>query len=1024
MQQPSFTEWHDLQVNSVNRYPLHTSFFAYENVEKALDFDKTTSSNYLSIDGEWKFKWVENADMRPENFYTTDYDDADWDKIQVPGIWELHGFGDPVYLNIGFAWSGHFKNNPPFVPIKDNHVGSYRRKINIPDDWDGRQVIAHFGSVTSNIYLWINGFYVGYAEDSKIAAEFDVTPYIKKGENLISFQTFRWCDGSYCEDQDFWRLSGVARASYLYARNRETQITDIRITPDLQNDYKDGVLNIDLTTKGNPDVELNLLDKSGKEVVKQHVKAKADGNIKVVMSVDDVNKWTAETPYLYTLLATVKQKGKIVEAITQKVGFRKIEIKNAQLLVNGQPIYIKGVNRHEIDPDGGYIVSRERMIEDIKIMKRFNINAVRTCHYPDDPMWYELCDEYGIYVCAEANQESHGFGYNSDAITRTPLFAKQIMERNQHNVQSFFNHPSIIYWSLGNETAESDNFTAAYKWIKSQDTSRPIQWERAGLGANTDIYCPMYLLQETCERYAANEKIKKPLIMCEYSHAMGNSCGGFKEYWDAVRKYPAYQGGFIWDFADQALRGKDSQGRLIYKYGGDYNEYDPSDKNFNCNGLVSPDRVPNPHLYEVGYFHQNVWASGVEGQQDRIKIRNEFFFRDLSNVKLVWSLLSDGEIVQTGEIENLDIAPQQTAEYHIPYDKSRLKGETFLNTDFKLKEPEPLMQAGQTIAYNQIEIGNSTYIPAPLPVVKAKNIKIKDSDKDAEVVFSNDIVNVVFDKSTGFIKKYNVRGIDYIGEGGTLKPNFWRAVTDNDMGAGINKEYIMWRNPTLKLLKVSSKRERCNDKSIKGLFRAVYFMPELKAELTLSYNIMKDGSITVCEEIRTDKNSKTPNMLRFGMTFQMPYEMQYSDYYGRGPIENYCDRKASQRIGRYSQTADEQFYPYIRPQETGTKSDIRTWKQSDGKGNGICISAEKPFYASALHYNMEDLDDGTEKEQRHSQQVMKSKYTNVFIDLEHAGVGGVDSWSGNAEALPKYRVSGNDKIFTFTLSPIMGNIRR
>ncbi|MBQ5378268.1 MAG: beta-galactosidase, partial [Prevotella sp.] len=551
------------------------------------------SSNFVSLHGDWKFNWVENADQRPTNFYQTDLDDSSWKTMKVPGMWELNGFGDPEYVNAGFAWRGHFDQKPPAVPVKDNHVGSYRRTINIPADWDGKQVIAHFGSVTSNIYLYVNGQFVGYAEDSKVAAEFDVTDFVKPGENLFAFQTFRWCDGSWCEDQDFWRLSGVARDSYLYARNKDTQLVDFHITPDLENNYEDGILNIQATVLGNPIIEYRLLNANGIEIIKSNADFRKLTQGEAKFTVRNVKKWTAETPYLFTLLAIVKdRKGNITEVIPQKVGFRKVEIKGSQFLVNGQPIYIKGADRHEMDPDGGYVVSRERMIQDIQIMKRLNINAVRTCHYPDDPVWYDLCDEYGLYLTAEANQESHGFGYGKDSEAKKEQFAKQILERNQHNVNTYFNHPSIVVWSLGNETVNGPNFEAAYDWVKATDPSRPCQWEQAGRdGRNTDIFCPMYYATWSCESYATDPNYTKPLIQCEYDHTMGNSSGVIKDYWDLVRKYPKFQGGYIWDFVDQALHRHPVKpmsmkitentpytelNKIEYTYGGDYNKYDPS----------------------------------------------------------------------------------------------------------------------------------------------------------------------------------------------------------------------------------------------------------------------------------------------------------------------------------------------------------------------------------------------------------------------------------------------------------------
>lgn len=1026
--QPTFTEWHDLQVNDVNRFPVHTSFFAYESLDKALAGNMSASANFCSIAGKWKFNWVKNADERPANFYTKDLDDAHWQLIDMPGIWELKGYGDPEYVNIGFAWKGHFKNNPPEVPVKDNHVGTYRRLFSMPAAWDGRQVIIHFGSVTSNIYLYVNGHFVGYAEDSKVAAEFDITPYLEKGkQNLIAFQTFRWCDGSYDEDQDFWRLSGVARDCYMYARNKAAQIEDIRITPDLDADYDKGSLRVMTTVKGNVTVEYSLMDAAGNVVESKTATADASKKLKgesknvgtestlvTDFSNLDVKHWTAETPYLYTLVATLKQGNKVMEVVPQRVGFRKVEIKNAQLLVNGKAVYIKGADRHEMDPDGGYVVSRERMIQDIKIMKRLNINAVRTCHYPDDPRWYDLCDEYGIYLCAEANQESHGFGYHEDSEAKKPQFAKQIMERNQHNVKSFFNHPSIIYWSLGNETVDGPNFTAAFQWIKSQDASRPIQWERAGKGANTDIYCPMYLSQEGCEKYAQSTapQDQRPLIQCEYSHAMGNSCGGFKEYWDLVRKYPKYQGGFIWDFVDQALHGKDSSGRSIYKYGGDYNNYDPSDNNFNCNGLIDPDRVPNPHAYEVAYYYQNIWATPVDLNAGKISVLNENFFRDLSNYRLVWTLMVDGKPAQNGSVDNLDIAPQQSAIYTLPYSLSGIGTgkEVLLNVDFKLKTAEPLMDAGQTVAYNQMAIKDYDFAAAvPTGKVEGK-LKIKNAKKDLVIGITGNNVDVQFNKQTGLLSQYVVNGKSLLGNGGTLKPNFWRAVTDNDMGSDINKSYKVWHNPTMNLTSVIAKMNKATgDADV----TAVYDMPTVKATLTLTYSIAADGKMKVTEAMTTDMSTKVSDMFRFGMVMDLPYAMDKSTFYGRGPVENYADRKLSQNIGIYTQTADEQFYSYIRPQETGTKSDIRWWQQTAADGAGLTIVSDKAFSASALHYNIADLDDGDEKEQHHCPQVPLSKFTELCIDAVQTGVGGIDSWSGNAKALPKYRVPYQDRTFTF-----------
>ena len=1023
---PTFTEWHDLQVNEVNRLKLHTNYFAYENETLALAGQMDKSANFISLHGAWKFNWVKDADKRPTDFYKTDLDDSAWKTMNIPANWEMNGFGVPEYVNTGFAWRGHFDQKPPAVPVKDNNVGSYRRIINIPDSWDGKQVIAHFGSVTSNIYLYVNGQYVGYAEDAKVAAEFDITPYLKKGDNLIAFQTFRWCDGSWCEDQDFWRLSGVARDSYLYARDAAVHLTNIKITPDLQNDYEDGVVQIYAEVKGQPVIEYKLLNHNGIEIIKSDANFKKRVNGTAQFTIKNVKKWSAEDPYLYTLVATVKdQKGNIVEVVPQKVGFRKVEIVNSQLLVNGQPVLIKGADRHEMDPDGGYVVSRERMIQDIKIMKRLNINAVRTCHYPDDPVWYDLCDEYGLYVTAEANQESHGFGYGNDAEAKKPEFAKQILERNQHNVEMYFNHPSVIVWSLGNETVNGDNFIAAYKWIKEQDKSRPVQFEQAGrTGENTDIFCPMYYSHDGCDKYSKDDKFTRPLIQCEYNHTMGNSSGGLKEYWDMVRKYPKFQGGYIWDFVDQALHRnpvkpmsvKDNltyaqYNKIKYTYGGDYNDYDPSDNNFNCNGVIGPDRQLNPHAYEVAYEYQNIWAEAVDLQAGKISVYNEHFFRNLANYQLVWTLLQDGKAVQNGTVDKLDVAPQQKTTLTLPY-QIPAEGEVLLNIEFRLKKAEPLMEAGQMVAYRQLEVRTAN---AAAAVVAEGKLKVENKKKETEIKVLNDFIDIEFDKATGLLKEYEVNGVDLLGEGGTLKPNFWRAVTDNDMGAQLQKKFRVWRAPALNLQTITASKVKVG-KNVNAVVKAVYDMPDVKAALTITYTIAPDGTMGVEQTMDATEGEKVSDMFRFGMLMQLPFQMDNSTFYGRGPIENYIDRKGSQNVGIYTQTAEEQFFPYIRPQETGTKSDIRWWQQTDKAGKGFRITSGNLFSASALHYSIDDLDDGEEKEQRHSYEVPQSKYTELCIDKEQFGVGGENSWG--AWPLPQHRLGYADKTFSFVISPV------
>ena len=1039
IQQPTFTEWHDLQVNEINRLPLHTMHFAYDPNDFAGTgaeyLDKKKSMNYLSLEGTWKFNWVANADERPTDFYKTDLDDSKWNNIQMPGNWEMLGYGQPEYVNVGFAWRGHFDQQPPAVPTKDNHVGSYRREINIPANWDGKRVIAHFGSVTSNIYLYVNGKFAGYAEDSKVAAEFDITPFLKKGKNLIAFQTFRWCDGSWCEDQDFWRLSGPARENYLYARSKDHRLLDVRVETELKNNYKDGYLNITAKVQGNTLAYFGLYDPDGKEVIVTGTDNVRNGVAKYQLRVKNVRKWSAETPNLYTLVVSPIQNGGMYlpyEIVQVKVGFRKVEIKNKQFLVNGQPVLLKGADRHEIDPDEGYNVSEQRMIQDIMMMKRMNINAVRTSHYPNDPRWYDLCDKYGLYVVAEANQESHGFQYGDDAAAKKPEFAKQIMERNQHNVSMFYNHPSIVTWSLGNETVMGDNFLKAYKWIKEQDKTRPVQYEQARRGEGTDIFCPMYYPVAASEKYAKDPNSPMPLIQCEYNHTMGNSGGNLSDYWDLIRKYPILQGGFDWDFVDQALHrnivkpmsilpykmNNEELRKIEYCYGGDYNKYDPSDNNFNCNGILGPDRQMNPHAYEVAYQYQNIWAKMVNAETGEVSVYNENFFRDLSNYALAWSLEEDGVETQNGTIADLDVPAQQTKNFTIPYDKSKIKGkEVFLNIDFRLKEAEPLLTAGQVMAYAQLPVVTKQACSGDCSKMLAqghgkKKMKLA-AKKNNVVAVTTPNLTFKIDRSTGLISEYAYNGKSLLGEGGTLKPNFWRAPTDNDMGAGLQKKFKAWKNPQMNLKNIDVKKDK---KTNSVTILTSFDMPEVQGQMDITYVVFANtGAVKVTEDFKATEGAKVSDMFRFGMLLQMPYTMEKSNYYGRGPIENYSDRKDCMRIGVYTDDADNQYFPYIRPQESGTKSDIRWWKQTDATGLGLQVKSCTPFYASAIHFDTEELDDGDDKEQRHSFDLKKSKFTNLFLDSAHMGVGGENSWG--AWPLEKYRVHYGNKTFTFTLIP-------
>lgn len=1003
-------EWQNPEINAVNRAPMHSHYFAYESEQAAQKGVKEDSQNFMTLNGTWRFNWVKDADCRPTDFWKPNFNDKGWDEMPVPGVWELHGYGDPIYVNIGYAWREQFTNNPPEVPVTNNHVGSYRKEIVIPSSWKGKQIMAHFGSATSNIYVWVNGRYVGYSEDSKLEAEFDLTPYLKPGQkNLIALQIFRWCDGSYLEDQDFFRYSGIGRDCYLYTREKR-RIEDIRVTPDLDTEYRNGTLAIDLKSRQIKAVELTLVDEQGNIVTRQT----APGNGITTLTVDNPHKWTAETPYLYTLYACTQVGGKTLEVIPVKVGFRKVEMKNGQLCINGQPILIKGVNRHEMDPDGGYVVSTQRMIQDIQVMKRFNVNAVRTSHYPNDSRWYDLCDQYGLYIVAEANIESHGMGYGEHTLAKRPDYAQAHLERNQRNIQRNFNHPSIIVWSMGNEAGFGENFEQVYRWIKAEDPSRPVQYEPARTNEFTDIYCPMYLDYGRSEKYCKNNP-EKPLIQCEYAHAMGNSEGGFKEYWDLIRKYPHFQGGFIWDFVDQSIRWKGKNGVDIYAYGGDFNRYDASDINFCDNGLISPDRVPNPHMYEVGHFYQNIWTSLVDATQGRIEIFNEFFFRDLSAYELEWELLADGKVMRTGRVDRLEVAPQQRQAIDLPIGSIDTTHEWLLNVTYRQRNREGVIPAGHTVAANQLALSarivpdmtlrNDTPIHSPI----AAPVLI-DNDRNFLIVKGENFC-IEFTRRNGFLSRYEVDGTSFLKEGEWLSPNFWRAPTDNDFGANLQKKFAAWKNPEMKLKSFQSKN--LNGQAV---VMADYEMPSVAATLSLTYVISNTGAVKVTQEMKTTPGAKVSEMFRFGMQLPMPEDFETIEYYGRGPGENYIDRHDCTPIGIYRQSVSDQFYPYIRPQETGTKSDVRWWKLLDPSGTGLLFYAEEPFSASALHYTIESLDEGTEKQQWHSPEIIPSEVTNFCIDLRQMGLGCVNSWG--AWPQKKYRLPYGDRSFTFIMQPI------
>ena len=1011
-QAQSESRWQNVNINQQNREPRRANFFAFENLEKAQSFDKKKSANYLSMEGMWKFNFVKDHNKRPANFFALKYDDSQWKDFPVPGLFELNGYGDATYKNIGYAWATQFDPNPPYISELNNYTGSYRRTFELPKDWKGKDVYFHVGSATSNLTLWVNGKYVGYSEDSKVAAEFNISKYLKPGKNLIAMQVMRWCDGSYFEDQDFWRFTGIAREVYLYARPK-LHAADIRLNAALENNYQDGVLNYKVSLKGGKtDVAITLCGKDGKQI------AQATG-AQGVIKVPKVNAWTAETPYLYKAYITLKNKQGVAEVIPQKVGFRNVEIKNAQLLVNGQPVLVKGADRHEMDPDGGYVVSIERMIQDIKIMKQLNINAVRTSHYPCDPRWYDLCDEYGIYITAEANLESHGMGYEEKSLAKFPEYIVPHIERNEGNVKPLINHPSVIVWSLGNECGYGINFEKAYDWVKACDPTRPAQYERGGYDSKTDIYCPMYIGYEESERYCKSNGTK-PYIQCEYAHAMGNSEGGFKEYWDLIRKYPKYQGGYIWDFVDQGLRDKSPvTGKEIFTYGGDYGRYPASDYNFNCNGILAPNRRLNPHAYEIQYVLQNVWIKDFDAENGSFNVYNENFFKNIDDLNLTATLFANGvKLTAVAIPDTKGIAPQATKLVKSEALKSAIEKaeaehateEITINFAFASDGSQPLVDKGQVMARQQIVLNGYEFDKVDAPANTGSKIEVEETNCYVKV--SAERMSVTIGKKTGMIDYLDVDGEPMLKFRESMTPEFWRAPTDNDYGASLQKKMRVWKNPQMNLK--SFDKSESKDSVV---LTANFEMPEVKAELMLRYRINAAGEVAVTEKMTTDKEAKVADLFRYGMQLQMPASFSKLEYYGRGPEENYIDRHSSSFIGKYEANVKDEYYPYVRPQESGNHTDIRYFSIfNPTTGKGITFEGYAPMECSAIPYLVEDLDAGIEKEHawgQHSGDLVEKGLVQLHIQQRQFGLGCIDSWGSSP--MEKYRMHYQDRCFSFVI---------
>ncbi len=1043
----TFTEWLDAEVNEINRAPMHSSFKIFDCEESASGSYHGNNAYTLSLNGPWAFHFAENADERAEGFYATDFDASAWGEIVVPSVWESEGYADPLYVNAAHAWRGHWEDNPPQVPTVQNHVGSYRRTMEIPAEWLARDIFLNIGGAYSNVYVWVNGRFVGYSEDSRLAARFDITKYVKAGKNLVALQVFRWCDGTYLEAQDFWRHSGIYRDVTVEARHK-ARVEDMWVKADLDKEYCNGVLDVDLSlTKGVKKVDVKLLDAKCNIIAEQNQKP-VKGVAKLHFDVENPAKWSAETPNLYKVVVTAYDARGVTEAYAQRTGFRKVEIVDNQLLVNGKPVIIKGVNRHESDPLTGYVVSRKRMMQDLQLLKEFNFNAVRTSHYPNTPEWYDLCDEYGIYLMDEANVESHGIGFGSNTLARREDYSLAHQQRNERMVARDKNHPSIICWSMGNEAGMGFNFERVYEWLKAYDSSRPVHYERAIYEnvACTDIMSPMYATPEWCEEYLNNNP-ERPLILCEYAHAMGNSMGGFKEYWDLVRKYDKYQGGFIWDFADQALARYEADGKVSFLYGGDFNDYDPSDNSFNSNGVFAADRRPHAHAYEVQRIQQDIHTMPVDIKNGVVEIYNERFFTDLKPYALEWELMCNGKPFKRGRIENLDIKPQERKQISLGYSQKDLfdfpfmGNEVLLNVRYVLKESQPLLDAGFVVAREQMMVDGFAFTSFDFAPRTPYN-PIKSTTENGKTIVSGENWSIEFN-AEGFICSMQYDGEELLAGGSTLRPNFWRAPTENDLGAKAEQNFAAWREPKMELVDFSSKSREATDKEHKNPHHyqditAKYAMPDVKAILTLGYSIDVDGRIYGYMMLDAEEGADVGGMFRIGMRMEMPARYGVMHYYGRGPIESYSDRKAAADIGLYTElVADQYDETLVRPQESGLHSDIRWCEITDSSGFGICLRGSgtfafesqgdgeesemrrdenASFSVSALPYSQEAMDVSVGPKQRHSGDLKPDGKTHICFDGIHQGLGCINSWSFPPQK--PYRVEYQDYTIGFIISPV------
>ena len=1028
-------DWENPELTGLNRENPHATMISFPDEQSALSSVKESSPDYISLDGIWKFRFSKNPGERPYWFFKDDYDIRDWDDTNVPSNWQMKGYDPPIYSNITYP----FKKDPPRIPHDANPVGSYKRSFKISPEWKNKEIFLHFGAVSSFFYVWVNEQLVGFSKDSKTPAEFDITRYIKNGSNSLSVEVYRWSDGSYLEDQDFWRMSGIQRTVFLHARPK-TYINDFFVKGGLENNYKDGKLDasILLSSVGEDKneylVEASLYDNIQK-IYNEQFPATLTDNKKVIAflkSFPAIKRWSAETPDLYTFVINLKNKsGANLESVSTKIGFRSVEIINSQLLVNGVAIHLKGTNMHEHSDINGHVIDEATVLKDIRVMKSFNINAMRSSHYPQQELWYEMCDKYGLYLIDEADIESHGMGYDKDVtLADKPEWQAAHLNRMERMVERDKNHPSIIIWSMGNEAGDGNNFLKGYKWIKSRDNTRPVQYERAEKSTNTterhtDIWCPMYPSIGYIETYAKDPKSDRPLIMCEYAHAMGNSTGNLQDYWDVIEKYPKLQGAFVWDWVDQGLLKTSENGEKYWAYGGDYGkEGITSDGNFNINGLVWPDRTPHPGLYEVKKVYQYIGFEPVDIIKGLIKVRNKYDFTNLSAFNFDWEIVSEGAVIQSGKLKINSLEPKQETVVTLPLNKITPApgAEYFLNlrasrTDEWNYVPEDHVYATAQFKL-PIYVKPSTSSPDPLTILQTKTL-----DKKLQVG-GNDL-KIIFNLEKGTLESYVYKGKELIRKG--PEPDFWRPLTDNDYGHNMDKESGVWKKAGERTIvtKADINQPEMNKVVVSFKYKVMGLMNEKIADFSTVYTILGSSDVIVKNKF-SKAAGKIPEIPRMGMQLQLPVEFSNLKWLGRGPHENYVDRWTSADVGLYESTVGDQYVPYIRPQENGYKTDTRWLTLTDDTGSGILVSGYPVFCFAALHNIHDDFEspgklsqyrEDAKSANTHTINVKPRDFVNLNIDLNQMGVGGDNSWG--AMTHPQYRLLENNYEYSFRIRPIV-----